>query len=302
MPNAELAPEPFGAPGWLLDATLVAMVLLFAAGVAFDSMSTALVVGVAVHVFVSLYHGRFERLRKLTWLMLLGGWTLSFLIGFLGYVLPWGQMAFWIAAHLSDGVALLLWQRRGLEILTPAVGILVMLGALLDVVALHAPRLLTSRVAQAAAGVLALAIVVIVAHDVMRLMNMQTSAPPPSPEPTRIVPSTGFLPLFSLLRAGPTKALGAALPPILAVFVTLWPWQRAWRFHAAPTRLVFTLLWLGAGAGWVGLGVLGALAPEAWVITASQALAIYEIGFLAVMPPVLVRFLPPMQDRRATIF
>jgi ubiquinol-cytochrome c reductase cytochrome b subunit len=58
-----------------------------------------------IHTWRSLYYGSFKRPRELVWLT--GMLLLSVVIvsGFLGYVLPWGQMSYWGAVVSSNAIA-----------------------------------------------------------------------------------------------------------------------------------------------------------------------------------------------------
>ena len=57
---------------------------------------------VYVHIFRGLYYGSYNSPRELLWII---GVIIVFLMmatGFLGYVLPWGQMSFWGATVITN--------------------------------------------------------------------------------------------------------------------------------------------------------------------------------------------------------
>merc|ERR1711981_434775 len=55
-----------------------------------------------VHMFKHLYYGSYMRPRHLLWVSGVVIFLITVLIGFLGYVLPWGQMSFWGATVITN--------------------------------------------------------------------------------------------------------------------------------------------------------------------------------------------------------
>merc|ERR1712178_157366 len=55
-----------------------------------------------VHMFKHLYYGSYMRPRHLLWVSGVIIFLITILIGFLGYVLPWGQMSFWGASVITN--------------------------------------------------------------------------------------------------------------------------------------------------------------------------------------------------------
>merc|ERR1711979_8365 len=55
-----------------------------------------------VHMFKHLYYGSYMRPRHLLWVSGVVIFLITILIGFLGYVLPWGQMSFWGATVITN--------------------------------------------------------------------------------------------------------------------------------------------------------------------------------------------------------
>ncbi len=58
-----------------------------------------------VHTWRSLYYGSYKRPRELVWLSGMLLLVIVMAAGFLGYVLPWGQMSYWGAVVSSNAVA-----------------------------------------------------------------------------------------------------------------------------------------------------------------------------------------------------
>merc|ERR1712066_1054022 len=55
-----------------------------------------------VHMFKHLYYGSYMRPRHLLWVSGVVIFLLTVVIGFFGYVFPWGQMSFWGATVITN--------------------------------------------------------------------------------------------------------------------------------------------------------------------------------------------------------
>ena len=58
-------------------------------------------IAVYAHIFRSLYYGSYKSPREVTWIIGMLIYLLMMATGFLGYVLPWGQMSFWGATVIT---------------------------------------------------------------------------------------------------------------------------------------------------------------------------------------------------------
>jgi ubiquinol-cytochrome c reductase cytochrome b subunit len=56
---------------------------------------------VYIHIFRGLYYGSYKAPREVTWIVGMLIYFLMMATGFLGYVLPWGQMSFWGATVIT---------------------------------------------------------------------------------------------------------------------------------------------------------------------------------------------------------
>lgn len=56
---------------------------------------------VYIHIFRGLYYGSYKAPREMVWLLGLVIFLLMMATGFMGYVLPWGQMSFWGAQVIT---------------------------------------------------------------------------------------------------------------------------------------------------------------------------------------------------------
>src|ERR1700746_2731443 len=74
---------------------------------------------VYVHMFRGLYYGSYKEPREVLWILGVIIYLLMMATGFMGYVLPWGQMSFWGATvitnlfsafpYVGDTIVTLLW-------------------------------------------------------------------------------------------------------------------------------------------------------------------------------------------------
>ena len=58
-------------------------------------------VAVYAHIFRGLYYGSYKAPREITWIVGMLIYLLMMATGFMGYVLPWGQMSFWGATVIT---------------------------------------------------------------------------------------------------------------------------------------------------------------------------------------------------------
>ena len=76
-------------------------------------------IAVYVHIFRGLYYGSYKAPREVVWILGVVIFLLMMATGFMGYVLPWGQMSFWGATvitnlfsafpYVGDAIVTLLW-------------------------------------------------------------------------------------------------------------------------------------------------------------------------------------------------
>ena len=52
-------------------------------------------VAVYIHIFRGIYYGSYKAPREVLWILGVIIYLLMMATGFMGYVLPWGQMSFW---------------------------------------------------------------------------------------------------------------------------------------------------------------------------------------------------------------
>ena len=59
-------------------------------------------VAVYIHMFRGMYYGSYKEPREVLWILGVIIYLLMMATGFLGYVLPWGQMSFWGATVITN--------------------------------------------------------------------------------------------------------------------------------------------------------------------------------------------------------
>ena len=59
-------------------------------------------IAVYIHMFRGLYYGSYKEPREILWILGVIIYLLMMATGFMGYVLPWGQMSFWGATVITN--------------------------------------------------------------------------------------------------------------------------------------------------------------------------------------------------------
>lgn len=244
------------------------------------------------HVAATAYDGRLGPWRRATWLLLILGWVLSELAVFLGYILPWGQVAFWLASLAEERP----WLGRVLEALldSPGAALLppLLLMALLgiDLLAMHGARWRRRPFRQFALLVIAAAagaILLGLALGALLLAPAADRVQPPDLNP--LLPPPHVWPFFGVLRAVADKLGGVLLVFAMLLAPMAWPWLRAERLHDARARRLWPWLCLALVAAWIGLGYLGGQAPTGAALWAPLPLAAFHLAFFLVLPWLLGR-------------
>lgn len=257
--------------------------LLWGSGTPAERLQAGLFAGIWAHIIVSLYIGRFDRLRTRTYLALTITLLASQILGFLGFVLPWGQLSFWLAAKLPSALANL---HLPALVASPLAWPALLLALLtLDVMVMqrHARRLSRLLSLGAAALVAYIAARGTYAAGVTAALQQFDSVPPWSQRPG-----------LSLLRAVPDKTLGLALLGFASAAPLIVPWINGERFRLSR----FGWLWLANGlalaATCLALGWLGGQPPGERIIFLSRIAAAAFMLFLVVIPVMMQRFVTGM--------
>jgi ubiquinol-cytochrome c reductase cytochrome b/c1 subunit len=69
-------------------------------------------VAVYIHMFRGMYYGSYKEPREVLWILGVIIYLLMMATGFMGYVLPWGQMSFWGATVITNLFSAIPYGRR----------------------------------------------------------------------------------------------------------------------------------------------------------------------------------------------
>jgi quinol-cytochrome oxidoreductase complex cytochrome b subunit len=276
-----------------------------------------------IHTFRGLYYGSYKEPREVLWILGVIILLLMIMTGFMGYVLPWGQMSFWAATVITNlfsaipvvGESIVTWLWGGYSVGNPTLNRFfslhyllpfVILGVvILHIWALHvagqnnptgvepkSKRDVVPFTPYATIKDLFIMVVfcILYAWFVFYLPNYLIHPDnyiPANPEvtPTHIVPEWYYLPFYAILRAIPNKLLGVLFLLASILILVFVPWLDTSKVRSASYRPLYRqFVWI-FGAVVVGLGWLGSKPPEGnYVIAARILTAWYFIHFLIILP------------------
>src|SRR5215831_13412211 len=282
-------------------------------------------VAVYAHIVRGLYYGSYKDPREVLWILGVILFLLMVATGFMGYVLPWGQMSFWAATVITNlfsalpgvGEPIVTWLWGGFAVGNPTLNRFYSLHYLLPfviaaVVVLHVWALHVAGQNNPAGiepqsdkdtvaftpyatikdSFLLAVFLVLFAWFVFYVPNYlgepDNYIPAnPAVTPMHIVPEWYYLPFYAILRPIPNKLLGViALAASLFVLFFL-PWLDTSRVRSAHYRPLYRIFfWLFVAAS-IGLGWLGGKPPEGWYVIAARFLTVYYFGFFLVILPIL---------------
>jgi ubiquinol-cytochrome c reductase cytochrome b/c1 subunit len=278
-----------------------------------------------IHIFRGMYYGSYKEPREVLWILGVIIYLLMMATGFMGYVLPWGQMSFWAATVITNlfsaipivGDTVVTWLWGGYSVGNPTLNRFYSLHYLLPfviagVVVLHVWALhvvgqnnpagidvksdkdtvpFTPNATIKDSFVMAV-FCILFAWFVFYLPNYlghpDNYIPAnPAVTPAHIVPEWYYLPFYAILRAIPDKLMGViALVGSIAILAFL-PWLDTSKVKSARFRPLYRqFFWLFV-ATCIGLGWLGAKPAEGVYVIAARILTVYYFGFFIVILPLL---------------
>jgi ubiquinol-cytochrome c reductase cytochrome b/c1 subunit len=280
---------------------------------------------VYVHIFRGMYYGSYKEPREVLWILGVIIYLLMMATGFMGYVLPWGQMSFWAATVITNlfsaipgvGETIVTWLWGGYSVGNPTLNRFFSLHYLLPfviagVVVLHVwalhvagqnnptgvePKSEQDTVpftpyATVKDGFMMACFCILFAWFVFYMPNYLGHADNyipanPAVTPAHIVPEWYYLPFYAILRAIPDKLLGVcALIGSIAILAFL-PWLDTSKVKSARYRPLYRqFFWLFV-ATCIGLGWLGAKPAEGLYVIAARLLTVYYFGYFIVVLPLL---------------
>ncbi|PZP40610.1 MAG: cytochrome b [Pseudomonas fluorescens] len=277
---------------------------------------------VYIHMARGLYYGSYKSPREVLWGLGVVIFLLMMATGFLGYVLPWGQMSYWGATVITNllsvipfiGDKIVVWLWGGYSVGDPTLNRFFALHFVLPfvivgVVILHIWALHQHKSNNPAGidlkkaedyipfhpyytikdmfglGVYLIPFTFMVFFAPEYLGHTDNNIPAdPLVTPAHIVPEWYFLPFYAILRAIPIKELGvvAMFGSILVLFVL--PWLDRHPVRSARFRPIYKQVYWLFILNFVLLGWCGMMPPEGiYVVIARTATAFY-FGFFALLP------------------
>jgi ubiquinol-cytochrome c reductase cytochrome b/c1 subunit len=278
---------------------------------------------VYVHMFRGLYYGSYKEPREVLWILGVIIYLLMMATGFMGYVLPWGQMSFWGATvitnlfsaipYVGDSIVTLLW--GGYSVGNPTLNRFFSLHYLLPfliagVVVLHVwalhvagqnnPDGLDMKTEKDSVpftphatikDMFGVAVFLLLyAWFIFYMPNYLGDADNyipanPAQTPAHIVPEWYYLPFYAMLRSIPNKLAGVVVMFSSILILVFLPWLDTARTRSCKYRpLAKQFFWMFVVVG-VLLGYLGAQPPEGiYVILGRILTACYFAYFLIVLP------------------
>ena len=284
---------------------------------------------VYLHIFRGMYYGSYKEPRELLWILGIVIFLAMMATGFLGYVLPWGQMSFWAATVITNlfsaipvvGNSITTWLLGGYSVDNPTLNRFYALHYLLPfvlvaIVAIHVWALHVTgqnnptgvevkdeeketvpftpyATLKDAFGIgvflVLFAWLTFFAPNYLGHPDNYIEANP-LVTPAHIVPEWYFLPFYAILRAIPNKLLGVIALFSAVIIPAALPWLDFSKVKSARYRPWFAkAFWVFVAVG-VGLGYLGSQPAEGGFLIAARVLTAYYFFHFLVLLPMLARF------------
>ena len=286
---------------------------------------------VYIHMFRGLYYGSYKEPREVLWILGVIIYLLMMATGFMGYVLPWGQMSFWGATvitnlfsaipYVGDSIVTLLW--GGYSVGNPTLNRFFSLHYLLPfliagVVVLHVWALHVAG-QNNPAGVEAKTekdtvpftpyatikdmfgvscFLIFYAWFIFYMPNYLGDADnyiPANPgvTPAHIVPEWYYLPFYAILRSIPNKLAGVIAMFSAIIVLAFLPWLDSAKTRSSKYRpLAKQFFWIFVVVC-VLLGYLGAQPPEGIYVIAGRILTVCYFAYFLILLPLLSRIETP---------
>ncbi|MGB6538955.1 MAG: cytochrome b N-terminal domain-containing protein [Xanthobacteraceae bacterium] len=285
-------------------------------------------VAVYAHIARGMYYGSYKEPREVLWILGVILFLLMVVTGFMGYVLPWGQMSFWAATVITNlfsavpavGHGIVTWLWGGFAVGDPTlnrfyslhyllpfviVGVVVLHIWALHMVGQNNPTGVEPKDARDTVsftpyatikdaffiGVFCIVFAYFIFYIPNYLMHSDNYIPAnPSQTPTHIVPEWYYLPFYAILRAIPSKLLGVTALGASIVVLAFMPWLDTSRVRSASYRPLYRQFLLIFFAVVIGLGYLGSQEPVGGYVVAARFLTAYYFAFFFIILPLLGLF------------
>ena len=288
-------------------------------------------IAVYIHMFRGLYYGSYKEPREVLWILGVIIYLLMMATGFMGYVLPWGQMSFWGATvitnlfsaipYVGESIVTLLWggysvdnptlnRFFSLHYLLPFMiaGVVVLHVWALHVVGQNNPAGVEPKTekdvvaftpyATIKDGFAMVCFMLFYAWFVFYMPNFLGHADnyiPANPgvTPAHIVPEWYYLPFYAILRAIPNKLGGVVAMFGAIIILAFLPWLDSAKTRSSRYRpLAKQFFWIFV-AVCVLLGWLGGKPAEGIYVIAARVLTFYYFAHFLIILPILSRIETP---------
>src|SRR5246500_2485592 len=282
-------------------------------------------VAVYMHIARGMYYGSYKEPREVLWILGVILFLLMIITGFVGYVLPWGQMSFWAATVITNlfsaipgvGSSIVTWLWGGFAVGNPTLNRFYSLHYLLPFViagvvvlhiwALHVvgqnnptgiePKSEKDMVAftpyaTVKDGFLMVVFCILYAWFVFYIPNFlghpDNYIPAnPAVTPMHIVPEWYYLPFYAILRAIPNKLLGVMALGASILVIAFLPWLDTSKVRSARYRPLYRQFFLLFVVVCIGLGWLGSKPPEGYYVLIARIFTVYYFAYFLIILPVL---------------
>src|SRR5580692_6150339 len=286
---------------------------------------------VYVHMARGMYYGSYKEPREVLWILGVILFLLMVATGFMGYVLPWGQMSFWAATVITNlfsaipgvGDPIVSWLWGGYAVGNPTlnrfyslhyllpfviVGVVVLHIWALHVVGQNNPAGVEAKTEKDTVAFTPYATVkdafctglfcVLFAFFIFYIPNYLGHSDNyipanPGQTPTHIVPEWYYLPFYAILRSIPNKLAGVIAMFSAIIVLAFLPWLDSARTRSSKYRpLAKQFFWMFVVVC-VLLGYLGAQPPEGIYVIAGRILTFCYFAYFLIMLPLLSRIETP---------
>jgi ubiquinol-cytochrome c reductase cytochrome b/c1 subunit len=286
---------------------------------------------VYVHMFRGMYYGSYKAPREVLWILGVIIYLLMMATGFMGYVLPWGQMSYWAAKVITSlfgaipvvGEPIVTWLWGGYTVGNPTLqrffslhyllpfaiaGVVVLHVWALHVVGQNNPTGVEPQsdkdtvpftpyaTSKDAFGLAVFCIIYawFVFYIPNYLGHPDNYIPAnPGQTPAHIVPEWYYLPFYAILRSIPNKLAGVVAMFGAIIILAFLPWLDTARTRSSKYRpLAKQFFWIFAVVC-ILLGYLGSQPPEGIYVIAGRILTVMYFAYFLVLLPLLSRIETP---------
>ncbi|RAI37828.1 cytochrome c1 [Rhodoplanes roseus] len=278
---------------------------------------------VYIHMFRGMYYGSYKEPREVLWIIGVIIYLLMMATGFLGYVLPWGQMSYWAATVITNlfsaipwvGEPIVTWLWGGYSVGDPTLTrffslhyllpFVIVAFVVLHVWALHVvgqnnpagvepksdedtvpftPYATFKDLFYFSAFMLLFMWFVFYVPNYLGHADNYIPANP-SVTPAHIVPEWYYLPFYAILRAIPNKLAGVIALFGSILILAFLPWLDTSKVKSGSYRPLFKIFFWIFVVVCILLGWLGAKPAEGGYVLAARILtAWYFLHFIVVLP------------------